>query len=400
MLLESRVTRDAEFSLAPLAPAPSDWIDDLLKEAFEKTQNPPDLRLANLLYELADAITRYLYFPQPEVAMLIACWIASTYTFRTFTHCGYLAIHSKSPGSGKTRLLDLLSLLTKGHPPIYTNPTPAVLFRSNQEVVLIDEVDRLRGQDKQTYGVVLSILNAGFAANGVVPRTERVDEKGKFETVQYPVYGPKAFAGLEKLDPSLASRCFHIEMTQAPQRLPRFGLRIFGDTGARLRKELEAWVCSNQVQIDGAFAALPTELESLRCYDDRYQDIAEPLLVLAMLADAEEGGAPRITPLLLDGLRVASCERVPTEGERLKVLMFEVLSPVLGEQSTRFIPSKELLSLVQARGLSWIDSTKDLATVLAKCGLSPRSNGTVHGYEITKDSLMALKPIRQGPTPL
>ena len=400
MLLESRVTCDAESSLVPLAPAPSDWIDDLLKEAFEKTQNPPDLRLTDLLEELAFTLSRYLYFPHPAAAMLIACWIAATYTYRTFTYCGYVAIHSKKPGSGKTLLLDLLSALAKDNPPIYTSPTGAVLVRSHQDVTLIDEVDRLRGQDKQTYGQILAILNAGFASNGVVPRTERVDEKGQFDVVNHPVYGPKAFAGLEKLEPALASRCFHIEMTQAPKRPPRFSLRTFGETATRLRTDLDTWASLHQEEIARAYSELPTELHVLRRYDNRYQDISEPLIVLATVADAEYGGGQQILPVLLEGLRLASSERAPAQGERLVVALQEILLPMLGDHPSCFIPSKDLLGLVQAGGLSWIDSTKDLATVLAKYGLSPYSNGSVHGYEITKDCLMALKPIRQGPTPL
>lgn len=400
MLPEHCVTLGADPSLEPVTATPMDWIDELLKEAFEMAQRPPALRLADLLDEIAFTLSRYLYFPHPATAMLIASWIAATYCFRGFSYCGYLAIRSKSPGSGKTRLLDLLSALSKGNPPIYTSPTAAVLFRTKQDVVLIDEVDRLRGQDRQAYGLVLSILNAGFAANGIVPRTERIDDKGKFEVVNHPVYGPKAFAGLEKLEPALATRCFHIEMTQAPNRLPRFSMRIFGDTATRFRKDLGTWTGSHQEELTGAYADLPDELRILRRYDDRYQDISEPLIVLATLADAEYGGAQRILPVLLDGLRLACSERAPVQGERRAVALQEILTPVLGSHENLFIPSKDLLGLVQAGGLHSIDSAKDLAKVLSDFGLFSRSNGALHGYEITKEWLMALKPIHQGQTSL
>ena len=399
MTQDHSVTLDADPSLDSSNLESTDWYDKKLKEAFDKAQDQPVLRLADILDEIAFTLSRYLYFPRSATTMLMACWIAATYCFRAFSYCGYLAIRSKGPGSGKTRLLDVLSALSKGNPPIYTSPTAAVLFRSNQDVVLIDEVDRLRGQDRETYGLVLSILNTGFASTGVVPRTERVDDNGKFAVVNHPVYGPKVFAGLEKLEAALASRCFHIDMTQAPTRPPRFSMRTFGDTAARLRHELDTWTCSHQAEITKAYSELPRELQVLRRYDDRYQDIAEPLVVLATLADAEYGGAQKILPVLLEGLRVASSERTPAQGERLAVALQEILGSVLGNQATCFIPSKELLKLVQAGGLMSIDSTMDLAKVLSQFGLHSRSTGVLHGYEITKDWIMALKPSRQGQTP-
>ncbi len=348
-----------------------------------------------------NAVTQYLYFPHPATGTLLACWMATTYCFREFKYSGYLAIQSKEPGSGKTRLLELLSAFSRGNPPIYTSPTAAVLFRANQDVVLIDEVDRLRGQDKQTYGLVLAILNAGFASNGVVPRTERVDDKGKFAVVNHPVYGPKAFAGLEKLEDALADRCFHIEMKKAPTRLPRLSLRSFDETASRIREQLTTWFGAHHERVNRIYSALPNELRALRRYDDRYQDISEPLIVLAALADAEYGGVQSIMPILLEGLHLAASQRGPTSGERLGVALQDILLSLLGEQGELFVPTKDLLRRVQAGGLPWIDSARDLANALAPFGLRSRSNGELHGYHITREGVMALtNPVRQAQTPL
>jgi hypothetical protein len=261
-------------------------------------------------------------------------------------------------------------------------------------------VDRLRGQDKQTHGLVLAVLNAGFASNGVVPRTERVDETGKFTVVKHPVFGPKAFAGLERLEDTLADRCFHVEMTKAPTRLPRLSMRFFDDMATRIREQLTTWAAEHQEQVKQTYAALPSELRVLRRYDDRYQDIAEPLIVLAALADAENGGVQTIMPPLLEGLCLGASQRGPTTGERLAMAFEEILRPTLGGEAERFIPSKDLLTKVQEGGLPWIDSTVDLATALSPFGLRPRSNGMLHGYHITREGLDGLIPNRQASTPL
>jgi len=133
----------------------------------------------------------------------------------------------------------------------------------------------------------------------------------------------------------------------------------------------------------------------LRRYDDRYQDITEPLIVLATLADAEYGGAQLITPLLLAGLSLAASQRHPTGGDRLAIALTEILLPTLGTPEKMFIPSKQLLAKVQAGGLMWIDSAADLAKALAPFGLHPRSNGTLHGYDLSKEWLMNLNASRQ-----
>ncbi|MBX3348862.1 MAG: DUF3631 domain-containing protein [Nitrospira sp.] len=395
MSFEHNATSTDDPFIGATQPEPTDWIDALLKEAYAKAQDPPPIRLADILHEIVSTLAHYLYFPHPATAMLIACWIAMTYCFREFKYAGYVAIRSEAPGSGKTRLLELSSSLTAGNPPVYTNPTGPVLFRAVQNVFLIDEVDRLRAQDAQTYGQVLSILNAGFAANGVVPRAEREGNSTKFTVVNYPVFSPKAFAGLEKLDPTLADRSFYVSMTKAPQRLPRLSQRVFDDMARRIRKELETWCTDHREQIKQAYDTLPIELPVLRRYDDRYQDIAEPLIVLAALADAEYGGAQQIMRPLLEGLRISASERSPGGRERIAAALQEILLPVLGNSESMFIPSKQILAHVQAGGLTWIDSTVDLANTLGPLGLQPRSNGKLHGYDVTQEWLLNLSKSRQ-----
>src|SRR5439155_15515571 len=111
------------------------------------------------------------------------------------------ALRSLMPQCGKTRLLDLIAALCKGHPPVTSSPTAATILRNKRTVHLIDEVDRLRNADKETYGQLMSILNVGYRSGGTVERTER--KKDQFEVAEYPVYGPKALAGIENLADTL-----------------------------------------------------------------------------------------------------------------------------------------------------------------------------------------------------
>src|SRR5690348_14379431 len=48
--------------------------------------------LADLLDESAHLILRYVRLPVPWLAVLVACWIALTYSYGNFRYCGYLAL--------------------------------------------------------------------------------------------------------------------------------------------------------------------------------------------------------------------------------------------------------------------------------------------------------------------
>src|SRR5439155_518090 len=99
---------------------------------------------------LIDCITTHVMLPHPALSALIACWITNTYTYKSFGYCGYLSIQSATPRCGKTVLLEVLSGTAKGTPPILTNPTAAVLFRSGLEVWASLSTDRL----KETYATL------------------------------------------------------------------------------------------------------------------------------------------------------------------------------------------------------------------------------------------------------
>jgi hypothetical protein len=355
--------------------------EDALKEAIESTKQKPGLHLADLLEEIKYYLARYVYFPDPPVASLVACWIAMTYCFEEFYYSGYLAIHSELPGSGKTQLLDVLSALSKGNPPVITSPTPAVLYRANRGVWLIDEVDNLGERDRDSYGMVIAVLNAGFKRGGQVIRNERNSEGG-FTPIYFPVYGPKGFAGLRALSGTLVDRSFPIEMTKAPYRLPRLHYSWYSEVAARIRQDMEVWFGNRADTVRKVYSELPSELPFLRGYDHRFQDIAEPLLTLAVVADAEAGSASRHLSSVLMGLRIVGSKRLTDEG--INTVVLESAGQMLNGKNECFVRSKDLLGRCMENRLTQIPTEKALGTRLSKFGLSSRSNGTVRGYDVSK----------------
>src|SRR4029077_13525208 len=115
-------------------------------------QENPSIRLGDLIEEIETCLNHFITLPDSTLGIVVACWIANTYSYEEFRYCGYLALRSKTPRCGKTKLLRLIGALANGNPKVTTLPTPAVLYRCARKVLLIDEGDRLRNQDRETFG--------------------------------------------------------------------------------------------------------------------------------------------------------------------------------------------------------------------------------------------------------
>jgi hypothetical protein len=344
-----------------------------------------EIRLEDLLETIETTLIRFIDFEDDALATVIACWIAQTYCYESFDYCGYLAIRSATPRCGKSRLLKLIRLFCVDLSPITTQPTGATLYRTTRKVQLLDEIDQLRNKDKEAYAVALAVLNSGFEKGGMVERCEK--EGGKFVIREYPTYGPKALAGIETLADTLSDRCFHIPMKRTPRRMPRLNLRRLGDLGEEVRTKLTLWFEERAESLQTLYEQLPNETSHLKGYDDRFQDICEPLTILAILAD-EERGSTVILPKLLQGLCRCSNRREPSGRERDFCGFLDIVSPLLGSKSEIFIESERLLNLVQNHeGIHRIESTKGLASFLGHFDLAPRKSpeGGKRGYMITRD---------------
>lgn len=358
----------------------------LMSDSAESDEAPP--RLADLVDQVAHTINYYCRLPSAELALLAACWIALTYLYEGVRYCGYLAFRSPTPRCGKTRLLRILSFVAVDLPPITTTPTAPVLFRSQRKVLILDEVDRLRNADKENFGAVLAVLNVGFEKGAVVERTEKA-KGGNYEVRNFPVYRPVALAGIESLADTLTDRTFQIQMDRTTERMPRFSARMLDDLTEQVRAGFQMWADLHRNEVETAYDALPDEVPMLKDFDDRFQDISEPLVVLAAMADEERPNGPLILPRLLEGLKAAAGRREPSGRERELLAFIEATKAKLGEKDEIFLPSAEALGLCQGReDLARIETTRALAGFLKHFGLFPKAkNGEVRGYNISREWL-------------
>jgi len=358
-------------------------------------QADSSIRLADTLDTIVGLIQQYSSLPNPAVAMLMAVWIANTYTYKAFRYVGYLTLRSATPQCGKTRLLRMIGSLSHGAPRPTTSPSAAVLYRSRREVLLLDEVDGLRNKDKETQATIIAVLNAGFEEGGMIERLEK-DANGNFVVEEFPVFGPKALAGIEHVTDTLADRAFVIDMYRADQRMPRLNMRLQEETFRGIREQLATWADQHREAVRTRYDQLPAELPELSGLDDRFQDISEPLVVLALKADAERPHGPAILPRLLEGLCAVVRRRTVSSRERGLRVVLDILESRWGVEVENldtlvpeiFIGSDDLLQECrQADELDWIESTKALAGFLKHFGLSPQpdTRGQKRGYRITRE---------------
>ena len=227
----------------------------------------------------------------------------------------------------------------------------------------------------------LAVLNCGFEAGAVIERCN----KNAFKVEQYPVYGPKALAGIEGIADSLADRSFQIQMVKSDGRMPRLNLRKVDDLFSQLRVGLQSWADAHGEQIAATYDDLPDQLDCLTLFDDRFQDIAEPLIVLATLADVERPEGPLIFPRLMAGLNAAAGRREPSGREKQLLAFLDIATTKLGKEAEVFVRSADLVAnCAEIEDLAFIETGRKLAGLLKLFDLSPKSNGTERGYTLSR----------------
>ena len=151
-------------------------------------------------------LRRYVVL-SPLQDLTIALWCVHTWCYERLSDTTpYIEITGVS-GSGKTRVLDCMVLLSRGAEKLQTIRTMYMCRRiaemAGMTTLLVDEAERL-GSD--SFGDQRSMLAGGYRQGGVHGVTVG---KG---TIRFPVWSPKAFTSLRTMTPVLHNRCIPIWM--------------------------------------------------------------------------------------------------------------------------------------------------------------------------------------------
>jgi hypothetical protein len=273
--------------------------------------------------------------------------------------------------------LEILALLV--HNPWFTsNASTAAIARkiaSAMPTVLMDEADTFLPGTGERTELLRGVLNAGFAKNGTY---SRVGSAG--EVVDLSVFCAKVIAGLECLPDTVADRSIPIKMKRATaeERRRRYDRREVEHVASGLRAQLLA-------HTEGSPPAFvrPALIEQL---NDRQNDIVEPLMAIANLAD---GTWPEKARAALLELFTTDAEEYLNTGTQL----LADIRDIFNEAGVERITTKESIhQLCQREESPWSDYHRGKALTAHAFARTLKSYGirtcvwwqigrTVRGYQ-------------------
>ncbi len=243
---------------------------------------------AELLDNIERFAGRFLAFPSKHHLVVVSLWILHTWVVSAFYVTPRLVLDSPEPGSGKTRVLEILALLCRAAK-LTLSTTTAALYRriaaagDAPPTVLQDEADALFGRTTNPQAEDLrALFNAGYKRGATVDRCE--GDAKNMKVREFPVFAPLALAGLAgKMPATILDRSvvMHMRRRSPDEHVDEFRERDAAIEAAPLRESIQTWAATS---VEALSAARPQMPEGVR---DRPAEVWEALLAVADLA----GGA-------------------------------------------------------------------------------------------------------------
>jgi hypothetical protein len=352
----------------------------------------------DLLPDLQAFFSRFAVFRNARIPLLLAAWTLGTYCYRVFRVFPYLALRSPDKRCGKSRVLDLLSLVAFNASPRVVHPTEAQVFRGpsrNGGTLLLDEIETLGHADKDTYAGLLAVLNSGFEQGGSVSRLEKT-ATGTFKEVSFETYCPRAIAGINKLADTLEDRSIIVIMHRklARERTERFSPTRLDRVAQALRDRCYLWALTHAQDLAEVYEAADSTFAKLETLDDRARDLWEPIVSIAAIADVTGGNAAHAwTDRLIELAHDVGQVRVSASEHSTAALMLQALKDIVvgcNDQSVDLTPT-DLANRLKER-LGWDRLIpRYLATCLAPLDLHAEKTrqGTkvIRAYHLTLGEL-------------
>ncbi|MBZ4558589.1 DUF3631 domain-containing protein [Mycobacterium avium subsp. hominissuis] len=242
---------------------------------------------AALLDDVERFAGRFLAFPSKHHVVVLCLWILHTWAVSAFYVTPRLVLDSPEPGSGKTRVLEILALLCRSAK-LTLSTTTAALYRriaaagDMPPTVLQDEADRVFSSKTPQTEDLVALFNSGYKAGATVDRCE--GDAKNMRVVEFPVFAPVALAGLAgKMPATIMDRAIALHMRKrAPdEHVAEFRGRDAEADAVPLREQLGVWGAAN---FDALSAARPKMPDGVR---DRAAEVWEAMLAVADIAGGD-----------------------------------------------------------------------------------------------------------------
>ena len=296
---------------------------------------------AAVLDAVETLLRQFVVFPSEAAYVATTLWCAHSHVVDAFETTPRLAFLSPEPGSGKTRALEIVELVS-ANPLLSSNMSVAYLMRkladSPRPTVLFDEIDTVFGPKAKADNEELrGLLNSGYRAGATSGRC--VTRGNEIVTEEFPSFAAVALAGLDDLPDTVATRSVIIRMRRrAPgEKVQPYRRRLHEPQGHAIREDLAAWAQSQFERLREAWPDLPEGCE------DRNADCWEPLLAIA---DAAGGKWPERARISCISLISESAQRRGGLGVKL---LEDIRTVMAGDE---YIGTDELL-----RGLNALEES-------------------------------------------
>lgn len=324
-----------------------------------------------VLSDVRAFIARFCVFPDKHCLNAVTLWAAHTHVIDRFYTTPRLAILSAVFGSGKTRVLEILALLTDS-PMFAFNASPPTIYRRLAEqpmTLLFDEVDMVftkRGKDDDNTDL-RALLNAGYKRGAVVPRCVGP----KHEVVDFEVFCPVALACIGDLPDTIMSRSVIVRMRRrAPgETAEPYRARLHEPEGQILQERLSDWTETIADAVEVNYPELPDSVV------DRAAEVWEPLVGIA---DQAGGDWPRYAR----DAAIALCKVAQDRKQSLGIRLLADLRTVFGADeklSTADIVERLAVGAGLDDDAPWSDmrgkpiNARGIASLLGKFGIKSKN---------------------------
>lgn len=171
---------------------------------------PEEVDGAALLDELATFFKAHATLPLEHVKDGLALWVLHCFCFENFAITPRLIIKSIDPQSGKSTIIDLLTLVTPRAVDV-ESATVAYFFRVIEmahPTFLLDEADRFL--NKKENGELIGAINAGAKRGGKMGRVVPIGDH--HEPRNFDVFAPVALAGIGTMPGTIEDRAIILMM--------------------------------------------------------------------------------------------------------------------------------------------------------------------------------------------
>jgi len=329
-----------------------------------------------ILGESVQFINRFSVLPSRAASYFLALWATHNWIYDVFTDTARCHISAMGYGAGKTRVMELTSLLCP-NPQMMAKITGPALYHIIDErhpaPLALDEADAIFAPGQRAEDL-RGILNAGYKYNGTVTRVV------KGEATDFTVFCPVMFAGKGKLPRSLEDRSVTIMMEQRRpgQQMDRFVPKMHDAMGRKIGLMLGAW--ATRIQGPAGDILWDDPPEGLA---DRQVDILTPLYAIAQMAGGPwpERFAEIVKVLVLGG--------VSTDEVSPATALLAAIADVWPDGTDRLATHQlaDLLAEHESREFAWPEAvrTRELNARMRDLGISPVplwiDGKTMRGYD-------------------